>query len=453
MKKNLSLYTANEAIAAIRCGAATATEVVMACCDAIERRDSAVHAWEHFDRKKAVAQAEAIDARRQQGANVGPLLGVPIGIKDIMNVIDMPCGMGSPIWDGFTPGNDARVVSKLRLGGATIAGKTVTAEFAVHTPGKTVNPRNPLLSPGTSSSGSAAAVAMGMVPVAMGTQTAGSICRPASYCGVYGFKPSFGLIPRTGMLKTTDTLDQVGYFSRSVEDLELLFDIVRIKGSDFPIQEAMLNDEERQRAPQGRPWKVGIVTDSLWVWNEACSYAKDLLAEFSSRMAKIGIDVEALALPAEFNQAHSIHETIYNKTLAYYFKEEYQQHQLISSVLNDMIRRGQELSLEQYKRALEQQNVLSQRFDAILSQYDAVVTLTTAGTAPKISAPDLPDSCLIWTLCGVPVASVPAFANAAGLPFGLQVLSRRYNDIKLLRFLKHLKTSGLIADATVAEAG
>jgi Asp-tRNA(Asn)/Glu-tRNA(Gln) amidotransferase A subunit family amidase len=453
MTKKFQPYTATEGIEAIKSGQTSAAEIVEQCCQQIDRVESGVHAWVYFDKSKALAQAKAIDARRADGIDTGPLYGIPVGIKDIINVIDMPCGMGSPIWDGFKPGNDARVVSKIRLAGATIAGKTVTAEFAVHTPGKTLNPHDPEFSPGTSSSGSAAAVATGMVPLAIGTQTAGSITRPASYCGVYGCKPSFGLVPRTGMLKTTDSLDQVGYFARSVEDVALMFDIVRVKGTDFPIHEAALGDVQRQQAPQGRPWKIGVVSDSLWVWGEAYDYAKAALQEFASSLSKAGAIVEPLKLPAEFNQAHSIHETIYDKTLAYYFKEEHQKHQLISEILNAMILKGQKISLDDYKQALDRQAVLAEQLDQLLAGYDMVITLTTAGSAPKFAAPDLPDSSLIWSLCGVPVVSVPAFKSRTGMPFGLQVLSRRYNDIKLLTFLKYLKAEGLIRDAEIPARG
>lgn len=450
MRKELQYLTATESIQAIKSKEISAVDLVTACSAQIEKLDSGLCAWAHFNRENLIRQAEAVDTKLRQGESPGALCGVPVGVKDIINVTDMPCGMGSPIWEGFTPGNDARVVSKLRLGGATIAGKTVTAEFAVHTPGKTVNPHNPEYSPGTSSSGSAAAVSAAMVSVALGTQTAGSITRPASYCGIYGFKPSFGLIPRTGMLKTTDTLDQVGYFSRCVEDIELMFDIVRVKGADFPIQDALLNDPLWQQPPLNRPWKVGVVSDSLWVWSDARDYARKALTDFVTDLSDVGVIVEDLRLSPEFNQAHSIHATIYDKTLAYYFKEEYQRHQLISEVLNAMILKGQKISLDDYKLALTRQAELAKILDQLFENYDAIVTLTTAGIAPKYAEQDVPDSCLVWSLCGVPVVSVPRFKGPHNLPFGIQVVARRYSDIRLLNFLKYLKACGIIGDAEIS---
>src|SRR3990167_8157472 len=192
------------------------------------------------------------------GINEARLLEcIPVGVKDIYNTADFPTQMGSPLWKDFTPGNDARAVYHLKRQGANIVGKTVTAEFAVHALDKTLNPYDATRTPGTSSSGSAVAVSMGMVPAATGTQTAGSIVRPASFCGVYGCKPSFGTIPRTGMLKTTDSLDQIGFFTVHAEDLRRLFDSMRVKGENYPISNAALADESRQKS-KGDKWRVGF---------------------------------------------------------------------------------------------------------------------------------------------------------------------------------------------------
>lgn len=449
----LNLLSAADAVSRIRSGEATAVQLMADCLDQITRYDEQIRAWEYLDSAGAIAQAEAVDERLREGSRVGPLTGVPVGVKDIFNTKDMPTCMGSPIFKDFTPGNDARVVFMVRQGGATIPGKTVTAEFAVHALDKTLNPNDGAYSPGTSSSGSAAAVAAGMVPLALGTQTAGSIVRPASYCGVYGMKPSFGLIPRTGMLKTTDTLDQVGFFARCVDDLELLFDVVRVRGRDYPISHAMLGDEAR-RSVKGRPWRIGVVAEGLWVWGEAAAYAKRAFQTFVETLARTALNgvqplVEAVKLPESFNTAHDLHAVIYNKTLAYYFREEFENHQLISEILNSMILAGQKITLDEYKQALERQTALARQLDEVLQRYDVVIALSTAGSAPKWGEEDVPDSCLVWSLCGVPVVSVPVFAGPNGLPFGAQVLARRYSDYLLLDFLRHLKLSGLIRDAAI----
>ena len=180
--------------------------------------------------------------------------------------------MGSELWCDFKPGNDARVVYYLKNSGGIIAGKTVTAEFAVHELNETLNPHNVELTPGTSSSGSAVAVALGMVPVAIGSQTAGSIIRPASFCGVYGFKPSFGLIPRTGSLKTTDTLDSIGFFVSHPSDILLVLETIRVHGPNYPLSYRAFKDLSRQNKPRNRPWKVALA--KTHTWSHATDYAK-----------------------------------------------------------------------------------------------------------------------------------------------------------------------------------
>lgn len=425
----------------------TVSEVVSSCLDQIERLDGKIRAWVFIDHEKALEQARFIDDKLSEGQLVGRLSGVPIGVKDIFNTADLPTQMGSPIWKGFTPGNDARVVSKLRLAGGTILGKTVTAEFAVHYQDVTANPHNHEYSPGTSSSGSAAAVAASMVPLALGTQTAGSTIRPASYCGIYGFKPSFGLVPRTGMLKTTDTLDTVCFFSRGVSDLELMFDIVRVHGRDYPIIDANLNDPNRQRTPDGT-WKVAFVKGPKWKCAE--DYAKTAISAFAERISEFhDIQVEEVELDPEFGYAHEIHQVIYDRTLAYYFKEEFKRQTLVSDIMYEIICRGNELTLQDYLKALDEQVGLSNKLSNFFNKYDILLTLSTSGEAPEgITSPDKPDSCLIWTLCGVPTVNLPVFKGPNGLPFGAQVVSRRYNDLLLLNFLKSLEEKDIIGDVS-----
>ncbi|MEK6857253.1 MAG: amidase, partial [Nanoarchaeota archaeon] len=231
-QKKLYLLSATESIKLIKLGRISSKELVESCATQIEKNDKKIHALVMYNKNNAIQTAEYIDNKIKEGSNVGMLCGIPVAIKDIFNTLDFPTQHGSSIRKGYTPGNDARVVFRLKQENGIIIGKTVTAEFGVHYPGPTVNPHDFKHSPGTSSSGSAAAVASFMVPLALGSQTAGSTLRPASYCGIYGFKPSFGLIPRTGMLKTTDTLDNVGLMARTIDDLELLFDVVRVSGID-----------------------------------------------------------------------------------------------------------------------------------------------------------------------------------------------------------------------------
>ena len=441
----LSLLSASDAVRLIRAGEISSRDLLEDCLKRIEAMDHRIHAWVYLAPELALDKASAVDNRIKQGESVGPLAGIPVGVKDIFNTADMPTQMGSPIWKDFTSGNDARVVHYLRMSDAVFPGKTVTAEFAVHTPGPTANPHNIEYMPGTSSSGSAAAVASCMVPLALGTQTAGSILRPASYCGVYGFKPSFGVVPRTGMLKTTDSLDTVGFFARTPADLELMFNVIRVVGPDYPLCYEAFNDRTRQSKGR-RPWKVALVKGPMW--NNVEEYAKTALFGFMEKLVREkGIIVEEVALSPAFSKAHDIHATIYDKTLAYYFKEEFKKQTLISTIMYEIITRGNRITLDQYKKALQEQTQLSMKFEELMTNFDAILTLSTGGVALKgLESEDRPDSCLVWTLCGAPAINLPVFVGPNQLPFGAQLVGRRYNDYLLLNLVHFLRSRDLVPD-------
>lgn len=433
----LADLTATEFLQLFRQREVSALDYARACADRIEQFDGALKAFHRFDRALFEERATRID---REWADIGRrwlMPGVPVGVKDVFNTYDYPTGMGSPILDHYTPGNDARVVSNIRLDGGIVAGKTVTAEFAVHHPGLTVNPHDPRRTPGTSSSGSAAAVAAHMVPVALGTQTAGSIIRPASYCGVIGWKPSFGLLPRTAVLKTTDTLDSVGMLGRSVDDLELLFEVMRVRGPNYPVSDAALTDAARQ-VVQGRPWKVGVMRGpKSHLTSPAVQAGFEALAK---KLAAAGMRVEEYVLPPEFDGAHDMHERIYRKALAYYFKDEWDnQPGMFSPVLAEMIADGMQIPPEEYQRGLVTQTELARRFDRDLQDFDIVMCPATADEAPVgLDASDIPDHCLIFTLVGCSAMTLPLLSGTTGLPVGLQVAARKYSDYKLLAFSRQL---------------
>ncbi len=408
----------------------------------IKKYEPMVNAWTYVDTEEWLKKLN--DLLGNKSGVTGPLFGVPIGIKDIYNTIDMPTCMGSPLWKDFTPGNDARVVHNIRMDDGIVAGKTVTAEFAVHAPNETKNPWDLSLSPGTSSSGSAAAVAAGMVPLSLGTQTAGSIIRPASYCGVYGFKPSFGTIPRTGMLKTTDSLDTVGLFATNVSDCRLLFDTIRVKGLDYPQVHKFLENQEYQKIIS-KKWKVAVLFDQHSVCREYEPYAIGAFSTFLDDLKQINtVELEFPEFPQVINNAHSTIEIIYHKSLAYYFKKEFRNHTLISKVMYDIIEEGNSISLEGYLDAIEKQKIIAEDIDSMFDKYDIILTLSTAGKAPKFgTAIDKPDTCLIWTMAGLPVVNLPLF-NINNAPFGLQVIGRKYTDYKVLNFISHLIENQLV---------
>lgn len=413
-------------------GLLSPTDVVSASIENVTELDSTYHAFVVSKNIEDIASTQT----------TGTLAGIPVGVKDIYNTADFPTQMGSPLWKDFTPGNDARAVYNLKKEGAVVIGKTVTAEFAVHALNETINPYDATRTPGTSSSGSAVAVSTGMVPLALGTQTAGSIIRPASFGGVYAMKPSFGLIPRTGMLKTTDTLDSLGFFTIHADDLGKGFDALHVRGKDYPLSNEALTDSERQSKPTGRPWKAGFVRTHTW--DGAEEYVQEAVASFISKLGDTsGFDVVEVELPEGMKDTHAIHGTIYDKALSYYFQNEYKRAEDISPVMKAMIEKGERITPETYQKALDAQVSLINAMDGFLQDFDVVISIATSEVAPLRDVSEKPDPSLMWTLTHLPSITIPLFKNKAGLPFGLQVVSRKYNDYKLLSFLRDLTVRDL----------
>lgn len=403
----------------------TSAEVVQSFLKRIAALEPAVQAWTFLNDTWAVEQAEAIDARFQVGRQPGVLAGVPIGVKDVFNTADFPAEMGSQIWKGFTPGNDARVVFNLRQEDGVVIGKTTTSEFAVHEPTKTRNPHNLECGPGTSSAGSAAAVACGMVSAALGTQTGGSVIRPASYCGVFGYKPSFGLVPRTGVLKTTDTLDTIGWFGRSVDDIEILFEAFRVRGLNYPFVNGHV-------VKKPLPARVKLAIFKGPNWKHASSEATGHFDDALKKLGGHGFDAVDFSLP-EFEEIFEAHERIYCRALSYYFRAEQRNtRDSISKVLLRMLDDGEKITPATYQADILRQAELTKTyFDAFPA--DVVATLSAGGECPVgLYAPDRPDSCKIWTYLGMPVISLPLFTAASGRPIGLQLIGRKYSDYTLL---------------------
>jgi Asp-tRNA(Asn)/Glu-tRNA(Gln) amidotransferase A subunit family amidase len=439
--------TAVEATAALARGDLSVRELVDSCLDRIDELEPTIGAWVSIDHDFARSRADQLDKRKIKHAeNLGPLFGLPIGVKDVFNTTRFPTAMGSPIFSGFTPGNDARVVSNLELSDAVIMGKTVTAEFAIHYPGKTVNPQDVERSPGTSSSGSAAAIACQMVPLALGTQTAGSTIRPASFVGVYGYKPTFGLVPRTGILKTLDTLDHVTFFARCSEDLRLVMDSTRVRGQNYPFVNKLLESDLRENSR--KRWRVGFIRTH--VWDLAEDYVQRAMISFVKRLAtEDWIELEEISLPPGLETSHDVHDLIYTKSISYYFQDEYRGRKSeLSDIMVEMIEKGMEIPTDRFHWGLRRQNELGNQLDEMLSSYDVVLSHSTAHVAPKgLHTVEQRDPCLMWTLCRVPAINVPIFTGPQGLPFGLQAISRRYRDYSLLAFVDRLRREGLAATA------
>ncbi len=425
------LLTAVEMAALTRAGKATAAEWHDAAKERIERYGPQVKAWAHLDFEATRLEALRQDAEGVPTGSGGRMRGVPVGVKDVFNTDQFPTEMGSRIWKGFTPGNDARAVAEMRYGGGLVLGKTASSEFAVHEPTETCNPWDLTRAPGTSSGGSAAAVAAGMVPVALGSQTAGSIIRPASYCGVMGFKPTFGLVPRTGVLKTTDTLDTVGWLARSVDDIELLFDVMRVQGRDYPFANEKVRHRELKRG-----MRLGFFKGPNW--RHATDEARAAITSGVGKIAGAGFFEITEFDFEEFEPIYEAHEIIYCKALSYYFKSEKRNNRaLISGVLSGMLARGDEIEPEDYHREVGVQARLTHELDGRMP-CDVWVTLSASGEAPVgLASPDRPDSCKVWTYLGMPALSLPVF-QIAGMPLGLQVVGRKYHDYDVLAVAREI---------------
>ncbi len=444
MMRNLFLeQSIPELIQGIEQGAISFRDMADTTAQVINEKEANTLAWVCFDLDKLRLESEQAFSKYKARERLLGLDGMPFGVKDIFNTGSFPTQIGSPIWKDFTPGNNARVVDSLLFAGGLIVGKTVTAEFAVHALNETLNPHDPSKTPGTSSSGSAAAVATGMVPFALASQTAGSIVRPASFCGVWGMKPSFGMIPRTGVLKTTDSLDTIGFVAAHAKSLRTILDHTRVKGPDYPF--VYKNVDTRGSYPKAGqlPWRVGFVKTHTWL--TATGYARQAVQDLAIRIShEKGFEVEKIEWPDDLHAAHDIHSTIYTKSLSYYFKNEAKISSQISPVMREMIAAGESISLATFKEVIRQQEILCEKLDGILSRYDIVLSLGTSSSAPSRGFEELPDPSLIWTLGHVPSIAAPVFRCPNGLPFGGQFISRRWNDYLLIQGIEELVDRGIL---------
>jgi Asp-tRNA(Asn)/Glu-tRNA(Gln) amidotransferase A subunit family amidase len=435
---NLHLLSASEAARLIRDGVISSEQFVEACLARIREVDGQVQAWTFIDPDHALAQARAADAWRLEGRPTGTLHGVPVGVKDIVDTADMPTENGSVLHAGRTPSRDATVVAMLRAAGAVIMGKTVTTEFAYFSPGKTRNPHNPEHTPGGSSSGSAAAVAAEMVPLALGSQTNGSTIRPAAYCGVIGFKPTHGMISRQGILTLSRTLDHVGLFARTIEDIALL--AAQLVGYD----ERDPDTRPRARIPfvevaaeePPLPPMFAFVKTPYWECVD-----EDTKEGFAELAEQLGEQIEEIEFLPSAVDGWSLHQTIMEAEMATNLEQEWERgRDRLSERLRAQIERGRSVRAIDYQRARSRIAPIHEGFVELFEQrYEAILTPAATGTAPKgLSSTGDPVFCTLWTLCGMPAISLPLLQGANGLPLGVQLVGPRNGDARLLRTARWL---------------
>jgi Asp-tRNA(Asn)/Glu-tRNA(Gln) amidotransferase A subunit family amidase len=418
-------------------GELRATEVAAAFLARVEKREAEIGAFVHLDPAQVKAQAEAADRLRAAGRPVGALNGLPVGLKDIIDTADMPTENGTPIDAGRRPGKDATLVRRLRQAGAVIMGKTVTTELAYAFPGKTRNPHDLERTPGGSSSGSAAAVAAGMVPLAIGTQTFGSVIRPASFCGVVGFKPTHGLVPRTGVRLLAAPLDTVGVFARSVADAALLVDA--IAGYDA-------GDSDTRVAPPPKlldiattepPVKPDLAFVKTPVWDEADAATKEGFSELAEALGARCTEVPLPEVFAEWAGAHrALMQAGMARNLAGYHERAKDK---LSEPMQAIIAEGLKVAAVDYLAALDWREALNNGLEQLFERYDAIVTPAATGEAPKgLQSTGNPIFNGLWSLCGVPAVTLPLLEGPNGLPVGVQVVGRRGEDARLLRTARWL---------------
>jgi Asp-tRNA(Asn)/Glu-tRNA(Gln) amidotransferase A subunit family amidase len=434
-----------EAAALIREGRATSVELVTACLDRIREVDGRIEAWAFLDPVHALAQARAADDHRMHGRDLGPLHGVPIGVKDVFDTCDYPTELGSPLWAGRTPRRDAAAVARLRAAGAVVMGKTVTTEYAYLHPGKTRNPVDPSRTPGGSSSGSAAAVAAHMVPGAIGTQTNGSVIRPAAFCGVVGFKPTHGLLPRTGALLLSRALDQVGVFARTVTDAACLAGVLAGYDEDDPDTRPLAPPAFAAVAASAPPLPPRFAFVRSPVWEEAEPVT---VAAFGELVEALGEGIEEVELGPSFAEALEMHRAVMEVEAAHNLARDFEKgSSQFSTALRGLIERGRERSAVAYCRALSCAGVLNRALDEVFDTVDAILTPAAPGPAPVgLASTGSPAFCTIWTYLGTPALTLPLLESAEGMPIGVQLVGRRGNDARLLR------TANWLA-GTLARAG
>jgi len=422
--------SAADLLADLATGALSAVALTEACLARIAAMEPDIRAWAFLDPELALVQARAADMRRKTGEPLGPLHGLPVGVKDIIDTADMPTEYNSPLYKGRHPDRDATLVARLRVAGAIVVGKTVTSEFAVYTAGPTRNPHDPARTPGGSSAGSAAAIAARMVPLALATQTNGSTIRPASFCGVVGYKPSLGVLPRTGILRHAFLLDQPGLMAMDVAGVALLADaLAGLDPADeqsFRPAPASLTDALSSAA---RP-RLAFVRGPYWQMMDRPAQAA--FADFVRSLGKLAEPVE---LPPAFDNAADILTTIMSTGVADACRADYANaRSLMSDALAGIVEAGLSVSALDLIAAFAARERLRTFFRQKFTHFDAIITPASLGIAPlHENGTGNPIMATTWTLLGAPAISLPLLTGEAGMPLGVQLVGRLDDDPGLLR--------------------
>lgn len=432
MKAELHTLSAVQAADAIRAGRISSVDLVQSCLDRIAETDERIKAWARLDPERALIQAQEMDRIRKSGKATGALHGVPVGLKDIVDTRFMPTERGSSVFSGRTPAKDAMIVNRLREAGAVIMGKTKTTELAFMHPTDTTNPFDHARSPGGSSSGSAAAVAAHHVPLTIGSQTGGSVIRPASYCGLYGFKPTRGVISRAGVLQTSETLDHLGTFARTLEDAALLSDVIGCYDPADPASFARPRPDCRAGALADAP----VEPDIAWFdfpFNDLLD--ADAREGLEAVIDALGRRVERLPVSDTLAGLVGVHITIHEYEFCQHLDDVIAIHgEMLSDDLRAAIARGQAISVAQYQDALEVRASAIDFFNKHFNDFDAILAPSATGEPPLIAeGTGDPVFCRMASLAGLPAVTLPVLVGESGLPIGVQLVGGTEEDDRLMR--------------------
>lgn len=431
MTDGLAALTAIEAAERIANGEISAEEYTSACIDRIAAVDGEVRAFVHHDPADALAQARALDEHRRNGMTIGPLHGIPVAIKDIFDTADYKTECGSALLKGRQPMRDATAVARLRSAGAVIIGKTVSTEFAYYHPGPTRNPHDLERTPGGSSSGSAAAVAAGMVPLAIGSQTNGSMIRPAAYCGVYGCKPTHGTISRHGALVLSHALDHVGVFARSLADTAMILEVLAGHDPEDSDTRTVAAPAFLATMADDPPLPPRLAFVRTPIWDKA---EPETRAGFEALVARIGGQAQVLDLPDSYAAAWDDQRIVMAVDMAHNLAPALARGgEVLSQTLRDFLAEGSDAPAVRYLAARANARRYAAGIGEIFKEYDAIITPATTGVAPKGEATGSPMFCSLWSLTGLPALSLPLLTGEGGMPLGVQLIGERGDDARLLR--------------------
>jgi len=413
-------------------GDITADELAKSYLKRIEKFEKDIKAWAFFDANFLLKKASECDNLKNIGRPLGPLHGLPIAIKDIFGTDEMPTECGTVLRKKKYSKGDSTVVSLLKSSGAYVMGKTVTTEFAYFDPGKTTNPHDYNRTPGGSSSGSAAAVASFMTPVALGSQTNGSIIRPASYCGVIGYKPSYGLISRNGVLRQSFLLDHVGIFSRTVDDLAFISQEIIKRDTEDRSTVSFASGNFLNIAKEDPPFDPRFIFFKTDMWK---NLDKETIKIFEKFIKEQGSNVEIHDTPSYFKDIMKYHKIIHETDMAYAFSDYYKNSKnKLGKELVKAIERGQNYKSRDYVEAVENRDYFCKIFSEVFNDYHGILTPASSGVAPKgLKSTGSPEFSTIWTFLGMPSISLPLLSGSNNLPLGVQLVGEKFDDARLMR--------------------